>query len=212
MPLSSGTQVPADSGPASAASASAHRRSAGTSRPRRYSGVASHRHEEGKEDGRGRLPDHQRPQREPGDPGRLGPPPLAHREQAPLGPRRHLPGGQVPGQDRKRAPRHGVPAKPGNQHPAPGRPREHRRRQPPPRPRPAADAHATSSCMNTTLPGPWSAASSSRTTITLTTDGYTTSSTGQRSLDAALVSSQSFVQNKWQDLPGRPVIHHCRRA
>ena len=92
--------------------------------------------------------------REPGDPGRLGPPPLAHREQAPLGPRRHLPGGQVPGQDRKRAPRHGIAAQPGHQHPAPGRPHEHRRRQPPPRPRPPADAKATSSCMNTTLPGP----------------------------------------------------------
>ena len=36
----------------------------------------------------------------PGHPGRLGPRPLAHREQAPLGPRRHLPGRQVPGQNR----------------------------------------------------------------------------------------------------------------
>jgi predicted transposase YbfD/YdcC len=71
------------------------------------------------------------------------------------GPRRHLPRGQVPGQDRKRTPRHGVAAKFGHQHPAPGRPHEHRRRQPPSRPRPAADPQATPSRMNTTLPGPW---------------------------------------------------------
>jgi predicted transposase YbfD/YdcC len=45
---------------------------------------------------------------------------------------------------------------PGHQHPATGRPHEHRRRQPPPCPRPAADAQATSGCMNTTLPGPCS--------------------------------------------------------
>ena len=32
---------------------------------------------------------------------------------------------------------------------------EHRRRQPLSRPRPEADAKATSGCMNTTLPGPW---------------------------------------------------------
>jgi hypothetical protein len=36
-----------------------------------------------------------------------------------------------------------------HQHPAPGRPHEHRRRQPPSRPRPAADTQATPSCMNT---------------------------------------------------------------
>jgi hypothetical protein len=51
--------------------------------------------------------------------------------------------------------RDGISAKTGHQHPAPGRPREHRRRQPPSRPRPAADAQAASSCTNTTLPGPW---------------------------------------------------------
>ena len=68
--------------------------------------------------------------------------------QPPLGPRRHLPGRQIPGQDRKRAPRHGNTAQPGHQPPAPGRPRQHRRRQPPPRPRPAAHAHAASDRMN----------------------------------------------------------------
>jgi predicted transposase YbfD/YdcC len=62
--------------------------------------------------------------------------------------RRHLPGRQIPGQNRKRTPRHGDTAQPGHQLPAPGRPRQHRRRQPPPRPRPAAHAHATSDRMN----------------------------------------------------------------
>ena len=85
---------------------------------------------------------------EPGHPGRLGPRPLGDREQAPLGPRRHLPGRQIPGQNRERAPRDGNAAQPGHQPPAPGRPRQHRRRQPPPRPRPAADAQATSDRMN----------------------------------------------------------------
>jgi hypothetical protein len=47
-----------------------------------------------------------------------------------------------------------APAQPGHQHPAPGRTRQHRRRQPPSRPRPEADAKAPSDCMNTTLPGP----------------------------------------------------------
>ena len=73
----------------------------------------------------------------------------------PPGPRRHLPGRQVPGQNRERSSRDGIAAQPGHQPAAPGRPREHRRRQPPPRPRSAAHAKATSSCMNTTLPGPW---------------------------------------------------------
>ena len=90
-----------------------------------------------------------------GCPGRRGPRALAHREQAPLGPRRHLSGGQVPGQNRKRTPRDGNAAQPGHQHPAAGRPRQHRRRQPPPRPRPAAHTKAASGCMTTTLPGPW---------------------------------------------------------
>ena len=66
----------------------------------------------------------------------------------PLGPRRHLPGGQVPGQDGKRASRDGIAAQPGHQLAAPGRPYQHRRRQPPPRPRPAADAKAASGRMN----------------------------------------------------------------
>ncbi len=59
-----------------------------------------------------------------------------------------LPGGQIPGQNGKRAPRHGLAAQPGHQHPAPGRPHKHRRRQPPPRPRPVADAKATSDCIS----------------------------------------------------------------
>jgi predicted transposase YbfD/YdcC len=71
--------------------------------------------------------------------------------------RRDLSGGQITGQDRKRAPRHGLAAQPVDQRPAPGRPCEYRRRQPPSHPRPPADAQAASSCMNTTLPGPWEA-------------------------------------------------------
>ena len=68
--------------------------------------------------------------------------------KSPLGPRRHLPGGQIPGQNGKRAPRHGITAQPGHQPAAPGRPRQHRRCQPPPRPRPPAHAQATSDRMN----------------------------------------------------------------
>jgi hypothetical protein len=56
---------------------------------------------------------------------------------------------------RKRAPRDGLPAEPGHQPPAPGRPRQHRRRQPPPLPRPTAHAKAASGCMNAILPCPW---------------------------------------------------------
>jgi hypothetical protein len=65
-----------------------------------------------------------------------------------LGPRRHLPGRQIPDQDGKRAPRHGITAQPGHQPPAPGRPHQHRRRQPPPRPRPAANTKAASDRMS----------------------------------------------------------------
>ena len=39
--------------------------------------------------------------------------------------------------------------------PAPGRPRQHRRRQPAPPPRPAAHANSASGCLNATLPCPW---------------------------------------------------------
>jgi DDE_Tnp_1-associated/Transposase DDE domain len=118
--------------------------------PRRSPGraTAPHGHEKRKEDRRGRLPDHQRPRRRPGRPRRLGPRPLAHREQAPLGPRRHLPGRQIPGQNRERTPRHGDAAQLGHQPPAPGWPPQHRGRQPAPRPRPAADAQATPDGMN----------------------------------------------------------------
>ena len=92
----------------------------------------------------------------PGCPGRLGPRALAHREQAPLGPRRHLPGARrVPRSEPEAHPRDGNAAQLGDQHPAAGRPCQHRRRQPPPRPRPAAHTKAASGCMNTTLPGPW---------------------------------------------------------
>ena len=48
----------------------------------------------------------------------------------------------------------GLAAEPGHQPPAPGRPRQHRRRQPAPPPRPAAHAKAASGCMNATLPCP----------------------------------------------------------
>ena len=57
-------------------------------------------------------------------------------------------GRQVPGQNRKRAPRHGDAAQPGHHHPAAGRSRQHRRRQPPPRPRPATHALAASGSVN----------------------------------------------------------------
>jgi hypothetical protein len=65
-----------------------------------------------------------------------------------LGEGRDLPGGQIAGQDGKRAPRHGITEQPGHQPAAPGRPHQHRRRQPPPRPRPAADTKAASDRMN----------------------------------------------------------------
>ena len=45
--------------------------------------AAPHGHEERQEDRRGRLPDHQRPRRRPGHPGRLGPRPLGDRKQSP---------------------------------------------------------------------------------------------------------------------------------
>ena len=48
----------------------------------------------------------------------------------------------------KRAPRDGLATRPGHQPAAHRRPLEHRRRQPPPRPRPAAHAQATSDHMN----------------------------------------------------------------
>jgi hypothetical protein len=57
-------------------------------------------------------------------------------------------GRQVPGQNRKRAPRHGDATQPGHHHPAAGRSRQHRRRQPPPRPRPATHALAASGSVN----------------------------------------------------------------
>ena len=65
-----------------------------------------------------------------------------------LGQGRDLSGRQIPGQDGKRAAGDGIAAQPGHQPAAPGRPRQHRRRQPPPRPRPAADAKAASDRMN----------------------------------------------------------------
>ena len=65
-----------------------------------------------------------------------------------LGEGRDLSAGQIAGQDGKRASRDGVAAQPCHQPPAPGRPDQHRRRQPPPCPRPAADATAASDRMN----------------------------------------------------------------
>jgi len=65
-----------------------------------------------------------------------------------LGEGRDLPGGQIAGQNGKCASRDGVAAQPGRQPSAPGRPRQHRRCQPPPRPRSAADAKAASDRMN----------------------------------------------------------------
>ena len=85
---------------------------------------------------------------DPGHPGRLGPRPLGDRKPPSLGQGRDLSGGQIAGQDGKRAPRDGIAAQPGHQPAAPGRPHQHRRRQPPPRPRPAADATAASDRMN----------------------------------------------------------------
>ena len=110
--------------------------------------AAPHGHEKRQEDRRGRLPDHQRPRRRSRRPGRLGPRPLGDRKPSSLGEGRDLSGGQIAGQDGKRASRDGVAAQPGHQPPAPGRPHQHRRRQPPPRPRPAADAKAASDRMN----------------------------------------------------------------
>ena len=60
--------------------------------------TAPHRHQKRQEDRRGRFPHYQRPRRRPGDPGR----------QAPLGPRRHLSGRQITGQNGKRTPRDGI--------------------------------------------------------------------------------------------------------
>ena len=108
----------------------------------------THGHEERQEDRRGRLPHYQRPRRRPGHPGRLGPRPLGDRKLPSLGEGRDLPGGQIAGQDGKCASCNGVTAKPGHQPAAPGRPYQHRRCQPPPRPRPAADAKAASDRMN----------------------------------------------------------------
>ena len=90
----------------------------------------------------------------PAGPGRVGPQPLGDRKPSPLGEGRDVPGGQIAGPDRKRAPRDGLAEEPGHQPPAPGRPRQHRRRQPSPPPRPAAHAKAASGCMNATLPCP----------------------------------------------------------
>ena len=61
--------------------------------------------------------------RRPGHPGRLGPQPLGNRKPPSLGQRRDLPGGQIAGQDRQRAPRDGIAAQLGHQPAAPGRPR-----------------------------------------------------------------------------------------
>jgi hypothetical protein len=132
--------------------------------------AAPHGHEEREEDRRSRLPHHQRPRCRPGHPGRLGPRPLGDRKPPSLGQGRDLSGGQIAGQDGKRASRDGVAAQPGHQPAAPGRPDQHRRRQPPPRPRPAADATAASDRMNdfagSLLPYPKDARQSLRYVVT----------------------------------------------
>ena len=116
------------------------------SRPGRA--AQTHGHEERQEDRRGRLPHYQRPRRRSGHPGRLGPRPLGDRKLSSLGEGRDLPGGQIAGQNWKCASCHGVTAQSGHRPPAPGRPHQHRRCQPPPRPRSAADAKAASDRMN----------------------------------------------------------------
>ena len=91
---------------------------------------------------------HQRPRRRPGHPGGLGPQPLGDRKPPSLGPRRHLSGRQIAGQNGKRAARDGLATQPGHQ-PAPHRrPHQHRCRQPPPRPRSAPDATAAPDRVN----------------------------------------------------------------
>jgi len=73
------------------------------------------RHAEREEDRRGRVPDHQRRRRRSGHPGRLDPEPPGDRKLSSLGEGRDLPGGQIAGQDRKRAPRDGLAAEPGHE-------------------------------------------------------------------------------------------------
>src|ERR1019366_2383984 len=75
-----------------------------------------------------------------GDPGQPGPArrlltrALVHRGQPALGPRRYPRRGFLPDPYPEWPPRHGQPAQPGHHHPAPDRPRLHRRRPAPPRP------------------------------------------------------------------------------
>src|SRR5450759_4607467 len=60
--------------------------------------------------------------------------PLVHRGPTPMGPRRDLRRGPVPGPHRQRPPRHGQPAQPRDHHLAPDPDREHRRSPPTPCP------------------------------------------------------------------------------
>jgi hypothetical protein len=102
----------------------------------------------GKEDRRGCLPHHQRPRCQPSYPGRLDPRPLGDRKQAPLGSATSHTRRTNPRSEPETHPRHGNAAEPGHQPPATGGPRQHRRRQPPPRPRPSAHAKAAPDRMN----------------------------------------------------------------
>jgi hypothetical protein len=92
--------------------------------------------------------DHQRPRRRSRRSGSVGPGSLRDRKRPSLGQGHDLPGRQITGQDEKRAPRDGLAAQPGHQPAAHRWPLEHRRRQPPPRPRPAARATSSSDRMN----------------------------------------------------------------
>jgi hypothetical protein len=58
----------------------------------------------------GVVPHHQRPCRRARRSGGLGPRPLGDRKPPSLGPRRHLPGRQIPGQNRERTPGDGLAA------------------------------------------------------------------------------------------------------
>lgn len=84
----------------------------------------------------------------------LDPRSLVHREQGPLGSRRHLRRRPIPDPHRHRTPGHGSPAQRRHRRPTPERRHQHRRRQPPPRPRQQPTTVPTRHHLRT-LPGPW---------------------------------------------------------
>src|SRR3954471_3988696 len=106
---------------------------------------------------------------QPGCPGRrscraglLGPRPLGHRGASALGAGRDLRRGPQPGPHRLRPDQPRLPAHPGDQRPAIGRPHEYRRRPATTRPDSTAAAGHPRADM-TTLPGPWGATPSALT-------------------------------------------------